>query len=297
MPGINYHRFIFHLGVIFLFLFSPQTMANDGNANSDAMNLVNSSCDVCSPSQDVDAAGLPEEVAASLMDDAAMTAAAMTVQYLADPVNAPDVAIPSSQPSRPATPRGPTSGEINKLLTFSTVASNPGGERIKYVFEWRENYASTFSETSYVSPNVAIETRHAWHSCGRSNGFSVRVKAVDEQGTSSEWSYFRPVQIYSIPQTPNRPHGPNCARVNALCTFSTSTPDSCSKIKYIFDWGDGSRYHTGYYNSLETASVSHRWSRPGNYDIRVTAINEFEKMSGWSAIKRICVRSKGECPG
>jgi len=291
MFGVDYHRFILYLGFIIIILLSSQTMANDGSTNSDAMDLVNSSCDVCSPS-DVDAAGLPDEVAASLMGDAAMTA-----QYPADPVNAPSVAVPSSQPGRPATPRGPTSGEINKLLTFSTVASNPGGGRIKYVFEWRENYASTFSETSYVSANVVIETRHAWHSCGRSNGFGVRVKAVDEQGTSSEWSYFRPVQIYSIPQTPNRPHGPNCARVNALCTFSTSTPDSCSKIKYIFEWGDGSRYHTGYYNSLETASVSHRWSRPGYYDIRVTAINEFGKISGLSAIKRICVRSRGECPG
>ena len=290
MPDINLHRGTFILGVIFLFLLSQQTMANDGGANSDAMDLVNSSCDGCPASEDGDA-GLPEGMAASLMGDAA------AAQYLSDPVNTPNIAIPSSQPNRPATPRGPTSGEINKLLTYSTVASNPGGGRIKYVFEWRENYVSTFSETSYVSPNVVIETRHAWHSCGRSNGFSVRVKAVDEQGTSSEWSYFRPVQIYSIPQTPNRPHGPNCARVNALCTFSTSTPDSCSKIKYIFDWGDGSRYHTGYYNSRETASVSHRWSRPGNYDIRVTAINEFEKMSGWSAIKRICVRSKGECSG
>lgn len=288
----NLHRYIFILGVIFLFLLSPPAMANDGHANSETADLAKSSCDSCKASENENAVGLSEDVASSLTEDAAIMA-----QYLADPMNVPNVAVPSSQPNKPATPQGPSSGEINKLLTYSTIASNPGGGKIRYVFEWRENGVPTTSSTDFVLPDNRVSKRNAWHSCGQGSGFGVRVKAVDESDASSEWSYFRPVQIYSIPQTPNRPQGPDCARINALCTFSTNTPDSCSKIKFIFDWGDGSRYHTGYYNSRETASITHRWSRPGCYDVRAIAFNAQGKMSGWSAIKRICVRSKNECPG
>lgn len=89
----NLHRYIFILGVIFLFLLSPQAMANDGRANSDASDLAKSSCDSCKALENGDAVGLSEDMGTSLTEDAATMA-----QYLADPMNVPDVAVPSSRP-------------------------------------------------------------------------------------------------------------------------------------------------------------------------------------------------------
>lgn len=86
------------------------------------------------------------------------------------------------------------------------------------------------------------------------------------------------------PNTPNTPEGP----INTYSgesydyTVITHDPDG-DKIKYCWNWGDGSEFEwSDYYNSGEACLISHTWNTIGKHSIRVKArdINNIE--SDWS---------------
>ncbi|MDR0373852.1 MAG: PKD domain-containing protein [Nitrososphaerota archaeon] len=54
-------------------------------------------------------------------------------------------------------------------------------------------------------------------------------------------------------------------------TVSSSVDSFGHRIRYIFDWADGTSTTTGYYNSGVPVSVSHSWSSNGVYGVRVYA--------------------------
>jgi hypothetical protein len=92
------------------------------------------------------------------------------------------------------------------------------------------------------------------------------------------------------PNTPSVPSGKSEAYTGTSysCSTSATDPDD-DRVKYTFDWGDGSTSETGFLSSGETAKNSHSWSSPGIYYVRAKATDSNGASSGWSSFKMVTV--------
>lgn len=85
------------------------------------------------------------------------------------------------------------------------------------------------------------------------------------------------------PEKPTKLSGPIKCRVNKEYTFFSSTTDvNGDRMFYVFDWGDGTFNFTDWYESGQTASMSHSWSKKGSYNLRIKAIDDYGAESPWS---------------
>jgi hypothetical protein len=208
----------------------------------------------------------------------------------AEQMNAQDVQS-LSRPNRPDRPWGDNDGPTQRGLIFYTKAENPGGGRIKYIFEFWDDGKPHYSTTAFVEPGKVVQASNVWWHCGKG---LVRVRAEDKNGLSSDWSDIKEVNIWTIPRNPDTPKGPNVVYVNVWHDYKTTSEDRCGNlIKYTFDWGDGSKYTPqGYYKSGVWASAPHEWSRPGIYRVTAVAINTQGKQSGSSCALTVTVKPR-----
>jgi hypothetical protein len=90
------------------------------------------------------------------------------------------------------------------------------------------------------------------------------------------------------PEIPTDIIGPDNLLVGTIGEFETITLDSDGdKIKYVFDWNDGTKTTTDFYDSNNPVTVSHKWNSDGNYSIRVKGRDKFGAESDWSTVKRV----------
>lgn len=184
----------------------------------------------------------------------------------------------SNPPSKPTSMQGPVDMFVGDVGSYETSSTDPDGDEIRYVIDWDDG---TTSRSDFL-PSGAVQTfEHQWTSKG---SFDVKVKARDKYGKESSWSDPLSVTVTNnAPEKPQRPQGPARGSYRETHTYTTSTtdPDGHS-ISYLFDWDDGSTTWSEYYDSGQTASVSHKWSETGNYQIKVKAQDEYGEQSEWS---------------
>ena len=87
------------------------------------------------------------------------------------------------------------------------------------------------------------------------------------------------------PNKPSKPNGKIRIGIGESYWYQTSTTDpNEDRIKYGWDWdGDGTVDEwTGFYNSGETITISHKWSEKGSYYIKVKANDTNGEESDWS---------------
>lgn len=79
------------------------------------------------------------------------------------------------------------------------------------------------------------------------------------------------------PVPPIRPDGPISGEIYVDHTYTSSTIDpNDGDLYYLFDWGDGTDSGwLGPYNSGSEVSATHQWAGARDYDITVTAKDEF----------------------
>jgi hypothetical protein len=53
-------------------------------------------------------------------------------------------------------------------------------------------------------------------------------------------------------------------------------------VKYLLDWGDGIDFETDFVQSGSLENASHSWNRPGKYQVRAAAMDEWGAPSEWS---------------
>ena len=115
---------------------------------------------------------------------------------------------------------------------------------------------------------------------GVSNAHSCKVL---EEWTSFSDPSLRIAKVTEKPNKPDKPEGPSSGELKTYYTYKTRTTDSDDDlIKYCFDWGDESVTWTGWQHSGENISISHRWEKPGYYEIKVKARDEYGLDSEWS---------------
>jgi VCBS repeat-containing protein len=86
------------------------------------------------------------------------------------------------------------------------------------------------------------------------------------------------------PEKPEKPSGETQGTVGEEYAYTTSTTDENNdQTYYYFSWGDGTTSGwIGPYESGEIVEEYHTWSKRGNYEIKVKAMDEHGQVSEWS---------------
>ena len=86
------------------------------------------------------------------------------------------------------------------------------------------------------------------------------------------------------PSKPGKPVGKTNGKAGNEYEYKTSSVDqNGDRIKYGWDWGDENEIEwTDFYNSGETASITHKYANEGSHQIRVIAKDENHQKSDWS---------------
>ena len=198
-------------------------------------------------------------------------------------------------PNAPAMPAGPIAGYAWASYSYTTSATDPDGDALDYTFDWGDG---TASEVKHISSGGTASASHAWSATGT---YYVRAKAADSSGGVSAWSSQRTVKIAAnrLPATPAVPSGPATGFTGAAYSYSTSAADpDKDKVKYTFDWGDGTSSETALVKSGIKASAAHVWNSPGEYQIKAKATDSKGGPSPWSGALKVTIAANQppECP-
>lgn len=152
------------------------------------------------------------------------------------------------------------------------------GEKIYRVYFDRVPYANTwYSDSIFFSVDQIprkIEVQ------GKPGDWAIILKNVK---VIAHFSLPKVVPEPGAPMTPSPPHGPIYGCVGHEYVYSTFSidPDG-DKIRYIFDWGDGTQEVTDLMPSGWVATASHAWMKPGTYTVYVMAEDIHGTKSDWS---------------
>jgi hypothetical protein len=181
-------------------------------------------------------------------------------------------------PLQPNPPEGPVNVAVGDTVSYQVTTTDPDGDDVLYIVDWGDG--DTTQTQLYPSGDL-VTVSHSWSQKGT---YNVKVKAQDVYGAESTWSDNLVVTVHNeAPAQPSKPQGPATGNIHETYTYTTSSTDPDGhKIKYYFDWGDGTNSWTNLVNSGETAQASHTWSSEGTYQIRVKAVDQYGEESPWS---------------
>lgn len=134
-------------------------------------------------------------------------------------------------PSVPAKPSGPTIAQPGIPTAFTTVATDPEGEPIRYDFQWRGRSQWEVTDTflTQLHPSgVPVTLAHLFPAPG---GYTLRTQAFDRTGDrySSEYSYSKPLHVtVSDPGAPviSNVRATDVTASTAVVRWTTSVPAS-----------------------------------------------------------------------
>ena len=92
-------------------------------------------------------------------------------------------------PTTPSRPSGPTIGNVWTAYTYTSFATDPDGDDIKYLFDWADG---TTTWTLFYESGETASNPHSWD---RQGAYNIRVKARDRHGMESNWSEPLPIAM------------------------------------------------------------------------------------------------------
>jgi hypothetical protein len=195
----------------------------------------------------------------------------------------------SIPPLIPTIPDGPLEGLSWHEYYYETVTTDPDGDDIRYGWDWNgDGFVDEW--TGYYSSGTHVTTTHFWIGSGF---YSIKVKAEDEYGVSSDFSDVLLVTISNDP--PSKPSilsGDTIGVVNQVFLYeSESTDHEGNVIRYGWDW-DGDMTideWTDYYPSGTRINISHFWVLPGTYYMKVVAQDNLSAQSDFSEPYRVII--------
>lgn len=176
----------------------------------------------------------------------------------------------SNPPEKPATPSGPSSGSINVVYSFTSLAEDPDGDSVAIRFAWGDGNTSDWSP--FVKSGDSVSMSHSWADSGT---YSIKAQAKDNKGATSDWSEAHSIHIIrnQPPNTPGVPSGPStgCKDSSYIFTAITTNPDN-DGVCYRFAWGDGDTSDwSPWVPSGFPTSLVHCWLRGGTYQVKAQA--------------------------
>lgn len=115
-------------------------------------------------------------------------------------------------------------------------------------------------------------------------------EAYNVLGDSSICIHTGESQTNVPPNIPDQPAGPASGEIGIEYTFASSTIDrNGDDVYYMVSWGDSVSEWLGPYDSGETVTLTHTWTMPGDYTIKVKAKDTENLESGWSPSSSITI--------
>jgi pimeloyl-ACP methyl ester carboxylesterase len=131
---------------------------------------------------------------------------------------------PPTNPTTPSQPLGPASGMPGVSYIYSTSATDPNGDQVKYTFDWGDGSTDT---TNLVDSGTTASASHAWSNPGT---YQIKAKATDGKGASSGWSLSLAVEISE--SNNNNIEIDESASDSWIDPYSSNTDDKEARIWY-----------------------------------------------------------------
>jgi len=187
--------------------------------------------------------------------------------------------VPTVPPETPSVPSGEAIVDVGTAVTYATSTTDQDGDKIRYIFDFSDGTTVT---SDFYESGVEASVSKIWEEKGN---FEVKVKARDKWGGESDYSDVFSVEVLNDPPAkPETPSGETNGQIKKKSyTYTTSSTDpNGHKIRFEFDWGDGSKAYSSYVNSGESGSATNTWYSQGSYEIKVRAEDEYGEQSEWS---------------
>jgi hypothetical protein len=95
----------------------------------------------------------------------------------------------NAPPNLPYMPSGPGTSIHGTYHTYTTSATDPDGDKVRYTFDWGDGMIST---TGLADSGASVSAFHKW---SMAKTYQVKAKATDSRGASSGWSASLSVRI------------------------------------------------------------------------------------------------------
>ena len=201
-----------------------------------------------------------------------------------------EIEIKNKKPDNPGKPEGPEEAITGRNYTFTTSAIDPEKDDIKIGISWMGGNDIEFWSDSYYKSGENYSFNITFEEEGL---YFIRAIAEDIFGEKSFYSLSKSVWVINENHPPSFPilSGKNNGTINQKIEFhSFSTDKDDDKLKYFFDWGDGS--HSGWIGPYEEGiecKYSYQWKKIGTYKIRVKSKDEQNRESSWSNIINLTI--------
>ncbi|HDM66777.1 MAG TPA: DUF11 domain-containing protein, partial [Thermoplasmatales archaeon] len=200
-----------------------------------------------------------------------------------------DTAIVNAECPLRADAGGPYFGKINQPIHI--VGSADGGTP-PYTYRWDLDNDGLYDD--YTGESFY----YSWSEAGT---YVISLKVEDSTGridTDDTTVTISPPEN-SPPDTPRRPSGTTEGIKDRVYSYETSTVDPDGDlIRYGWDWnGDNTIDEwTGYFASGETISITHSWSTPGTYHVKVKAEDINGAQSDFSSALTVTITTGNHPP-
>ena len=140
--------------------------------------------------------------------------------------------------------------------------------------------------------NISYEQNPEYRYTGEGTYNVILTVRDDDGATNTTLKEVVVISSNNAPNIPSRPSGSSSGYTGTSYTYSTSATDiDGDKIKYYFDWGDGTGIWTNLVDSGQSAAKKHVWNKPGTYNVKAKAQDEYGLESEWSQIKTVTIIS------
>jgi len=148
-------------------------------------------------------------------------------------------------------------GFIGEEISFdASLSSDSDNDELSYSWDFGDENTGEGIITNHVYSQIGV--------------YTVKL-TVDDQNGGTDTD-----EIEVTISKPNNPpaspivSGPEEGNVDIIYEFTViSSDEENDQAKYVFDWDDGTKTVTDYYNSGKEVTVEHSWTEPGEYKIKI----------------------------
>jgi len=157
---------------------------------------------------------------------------------------------------------------------FSTlyikIPGDPGGDIVYYCIDWGDGNTEW---TGWYESNATVALSHIWDE----GEYTIKVKAKNQYGEESKWATYGLIlssdfKIFHI----------SIGYVGITYIFTIYWKDC---VYYLIDWGDGSS--SGWIGPYpeEIVIITHTWSSPREYMLKLKGKDIYGNQSDWLTLK------------
>jgi hypothetical protein len=193
------------------------------------------------------------------------------------------VNIVNRAPNTPSAPSGPTTVYRNVWYTYSTCATDPDGDSIRYHLNATGPGNPYQNTTIWGDSGTPMIWNLLWEPTDSPGTYLIQTWVEDVHGALSPMSSLSVTMINRAPNTPSQPAGSTTVYRNVWYTYSTSTTDpDGDNVQYQFEF-TGPSLNVSF--TMQTGSITVMWENEdplGTYQVRVRAQDVYEEWSDWS---------------